>query len=585
MPMFTNYSNAIKPPEVDDLGTAQAKSMQLRQMAVKGQLDDATLRAALLGEKDDKETRAAYKQAGGDTSQAIKILAAGGGSPRVIQALQKGQLEADEKRSTIDKNRGQGAAAAATAKEKGDTRIGNALQSLQQLPPDERPAAYAKIAQELKADKVWHAGDSEDYPGDVELHRMTDSYLGAKAAQERDKLAREAAKTQQEMEIAKAVEGRNAAKAPAELDAANIKTRGEALQLAAQTVGDPKTQEDWDAWRAGLPAAAQKEVPAVMTPGGVAAIKRAGMTTVQQVQTAQTKTRDDNTAMNEAEIRKQGRQRIGLEAADLAIKKQRWGFDQSGGISTAAAAVAKGDMDPQTARSLIKSNPGILDQIKRADPDFDMANLQRRYDTLKEFNSTSNTKAGGQALALNTLIHHADLYMKAGEALKNGNFVPGNEIYNKVKSMFGSAPPQNAALLARFFAGETGKVATGGVPAEGEINGILKSLGTSSSPGQIADAGKTLLQIAAGRATPLMERVNESKLGNIVKVLGPDAKEILGRNGFDPETMKLRGSGAPPPAGGGKVIDPATAQQFYKQNGNDPAKARAAALAAGWKLQ
>lgn len=231
--------------------------------------------------------------------------------------------------------------------------------------------------------------------------------------------------------------------------------------------------------------------------------------------------------------------------ARLGLERQKLGFDMAGGVSPAAQMAAEGKMDPQTLRGMIRRMPGIISQIKQVDPNFDEANIDNRYNTLKEFSSTSVGKAGGQAIALNTLIHHADLYMQTAEALKNGSFVPGNAIYNKVAQAFGSAPPTNAALVARFFAGETGKVATGGVPAEGEINGILKNLSTNASPDQIAGAGKTLLEIASGRATPLMERVKDAKLENVVHVLGPDAQQILKARGFDPATMK------PASAGGG----------------------------------
>jgi hypothetical protein len=145
------------------------------------------------------------------------------------------------------------------------------------------------------------------------------------------------------------------------------------------------------------------------------------------------------------------------------------------------------------------------------------------------------------------MIHHADLYLQTAAALKNGAFKPGNAVYNAVANAFGSAPPQNAALVGRFLAGETGKVATGGVPGEGEINGILKNLGTDASPDQIAGAGKTLLQIAAGRAVPLQERIDSAKIGNVVHLIGPDAQAILQRNGFDPQTMKPAAPAAAPP--------------------------------------
>jgi len=229
-------------------------------------------------------------------------------------------------------------------------------------------------------------------------------------------------------------------------------------------------------------------------------------------------------------------------------------------------------------------NPGagaLRQAVMQFDPDYTPLLGQQRRETLKEFTNTSANKAGGQSLALNTLIHHADLYMQTAEALKNGTFKPGNAVYNAVATAFGKAPPTQANLVARFFAGETGKVATGGVPAEGEINGILKSLGNEGSPEQMYGAGNSLLQIAAGRMQPLQERVNDAKLQPYVHVLGPDAKEILERHGFDSATMKPRMPGGPAGGRGGNggalsltyqghvftFPDQATMTQFKKDQG------------------
>ena len=219
--------------------------------------------------------------------------------------------------------------------------------------------------------------------------------------------------------------------------------------------------------------------------------------------------------------------------------------------STTAGAIASGKLDPASVRAMLRRQPGLLGEVLKIDPKFDEGDLDKRYQTLKEFTNSSNSKAGGQVTALNVLIHHADLYMETAKALNNGTFKPGNAAYNAVASAFGSAPPQTADLVARFFAGETGKVATGGVPAEGEINGILKNLSSSNSPAQIDQAGKALLQIAGGRAVPLIEQVKDARLDDVVHVIRPDSQEILSRHGFDPKTMKSTGaaSGAKPPKG------------------------------------
>lgn len=221
-------------------------------------------------------------------------------------------------------------------------------------------------------------------------------------------------------------------------------------------------------------------------------------------------------------------------------------------LPPALAARVRGIMtgnEPLPTGRAANSGPGVLltNAVYQADPNYTPLLGQKRKTELQDFSQASLPHAGGQAVALNTMIHHADLYMEAGEALKNGTWRPGNAAYNAVAAAFGKAPPLQADLVARFFAGETGKVATGGVPGEGEVNGILQNLKNSNSPQQIADAGKTLLGIAAGRMVPLQERIADAKLENLAPpLLGPSAKAILVRRGFDPNTMQPVKAGAAP---------------------------------------
>lgn len=220
-------------------------------------------------------------------------------------------------------------------------------------------------------------------------------------------------------------------------------------------------------------------------------------------------------------------------------------------IQSNARDLLNGDLAPDQIKELrpggrINQGPQIIEaaraMAKEDGRPFSLFDLEQqaaqRENTLKEFTNTTIGHAGGQKLALNTLIHHADLYLEAAQALKNGNFRPGNALYNKIATMFGSAPPTNAALLAQFFASETGKVATGGVPAEGEIKSILSKMGTDGSPDAMEGAGRTLIGIAAGRMIPLKDLRDKAKLQKYVDILGPDAREVLQRRGYNPESMK-----------------------------------------------
>jgi hypothetical protein len=213
--------------------------------------------------------------------------------------------------------------------------------------------------------------------------------------------------------------------------------------------------------------------------------------------------------------------------------------------------MATGDVDAPTGRAAT-SGPGarIMNALMQYDPEYSKLLAQQRKENLHQFNDTHPGSAGGQLIALNTMIHHADLYLDAAAALKNGSFKPGNEIYNKVATIFGAAPPTNAALLAQFFASETGKVATGGVPAEGEIKSILSKMSTDGSPEAMEGAAKTLIQIAGGRMLPLKQRRDDAHLEKFVRILDPQSTETLQKRGFDPETMKpvqRGGGGGTPP--------------------------------------
>lgn len=249
--------------------------------------------------------------------------------------------------------------------------------------------------------------------------------------------------------------------------------------------------------------------------------------------------------------------------ANQVLRTQVSSFLTPEGIQDTARDLLAGRMSLDEIKALRASRTNQTNQIVTAaramaraeGKELDLFDLEQQADfrdqTLKEFSSTLIGHAGGQRLALNTMVHHADLYQEVGAALKNGTFKPGNAIYNRVATMFGAAPPIQANLVARFLAGETGKIATGGVPAEGEINGILQSMGADASPEAIGAAGQTLLGIAAGRMVPLKALRDKARIQKYVDILDPDSREILQRRGFDPETMKPRAGG-----GNGKIPIP-----------------------------
>jgi len=85
-------------------------------------------------------------------------------------------------------------------------------------------------------------------------------------------------------------------------------------------------------------------------------------------------------------------------------------------------------------------------------------------------------------------------------------------------------------------------------------------------------------------------KMDPNMLAGSMDAVGKNAESIMDnadrqRFGGKMRPRSMRQTGPSLPQGGGKVIDTATAQQFYQAAGNDPAKARQMAADAGWKIQ
>jgi hypothetical protein len=522
--------NGFKPT-VAAANPADVAAFQLQRQASAQQLQSGAmdLQQKQTDLRDQQIYSDAMKTAAGDPQKAYMVAAQNGMSGKGLMQYQQNLLKIQETQSVIGKNKAEASKAMTDEQEGQNKMVAGAASSLLALPPSQRegayPAAMQQIARDMKVDPSTlpqdyaSFGASMNLPPDQALLQFRDQHLNNLEQNANVKAGQEKAAADQKLTEDQAEAARKAAIAPSALAASQ--------NTAVTGAPDPVTGLTKEQTQTAANAAATL---------------------------AQTRARDAQTAKNEG-------QRNAIAGGELNLKAKTYDQQYGSGASTTAKAIVNGDLDPATVRSMLRKNPGLMAQAKTLDPNFDEATIDSRYATLKEFNNTSVGKAGGQALALNTLVHHAELYQQAGEALRNGSFTPGYAAYNEISKMMGSAAPQNADLVARFLAGETGKVASGGVPAEGEIHGILDNLKTKNSPQQISDAGKTLMQVAAGRFTPLMELVKKNKLDNVVQVLGPDAKEILTRRGFDPNTMKPAG------AGGSGALTAAEAKGYLGKTG------------------
>lgn len=174
----------------------------------------------------------------------------------------------------------------------------------------------------------------------------------------------------------------------------------------------------------------------------------------------------------------------------------------------------------------------LMDAVNRYNPSYDAKQFPLRSQTMKAY--TTGTE-GQQINALNTAILHMDLLADAADALKNGNFKPGNEVYNKVRDLFGSATPNNYDTIKEFLDGEVGAVVKKGIATEGEMGRLEKKAGSSGSPEQLAGYIRNSMKILGGKSAVLDDKYH-SVMGkeDPFSVISPRSEEVLTKHGINP---------------------------------------------------
>ena len=239
--------------------------------------------------------------------------------------------------------------------------------------------------------------------------------------------------------------------------------------------------------------------------------------------------------------------RNAIEGEKLGIEKQRYGFDVAGGVSDIAKNIANYTVDPATVRVMLRTNPGLLTQIKAANPDWGEDKMAQIYGAVKTLAPGGTGPKAQTITALNTLMHHSDTGLDVVDALNNGSFTPGNAIYRKFSDTFGQPAGTDFNTVRNMIAGEFAKVAQGGAPHEAEVQAAVDNLKAANSPAQLKAGLNRMLELAGGRMVPLNEEAKSAGLtarqswdptSKDFTVLQPSSKEIAVRRGLDPNTLK-----------------------------------------------
>jgi hypothetical protein len=523
----------VQPPQQQDLMGEAGKVMGLQSMLQQqksGAIDLQMKQQQLKDQQTVMQTLAAHK---GDLQSALPSLA-GSVSPQTYMGLQKYNLDTRKTLAEIDDKE------LATRKDQND-RFSQLVSTASQLPPDQYAQQYPQIAAAAKQIKPDLKIDPSQPIPQAQLQQMgmglltTEQYI----KQEAERRAAKMAPIEQNLKVAET--GKDVAQGNEAQGKADQQTR----QTAATQLANAQNQGEYDQMRGKMPYTMASQFPSKFDKDK---ILQMGMTPDQVVTT------------------NQGAARIGIERGRLAQETKKItldymnaGFKSDGSPMTAADAspsarqIVAGKMDPATARALLRKQPGLYNQVLAADPSFDEATLDRRFSFNKELTNYSPAHIGGQALALNTLVHHTDLMYDLVDGLKNGSFVPGNALYNKVASTFGSAPIAKFNTVKDFLVSEAAKSAHGGIPNESDVARSLENMKNANSPEALKGALGEYLEVAGGKMQSINEQGRQNGMGDSFTVLGPEAKAIVQKHGIDPVSLK--------PASGGQggalsVTDP-----------------------------
>jgi hypothetical protein len=205
--------------------------------------------------------------------------------------------------------------------------------------------------------------------------------------------------------------------------------------------------------------------------------------------------------------------------------------------SAAEKAIAHYMLPPISPRSMqTPSGKAMMDRILTENPDYDASKFSVRADIRKKYTTGPQ---GQQIASINTAVEHLDLLQAAADSLKNGEFKPGNALFNRVKDTFGSSAPTTFDAIKEKVDKELDAVASKGVPTVSGAASQKEIGGKASSPEAIKAYIDTSIKLMGSSleslVTPYKREMGDKDPFN---PLTPGAQDVLTKRGFDATTLR-----------------------------------------------
>lgn len=276
-------------------------------------------------------------------------------------------------------------------------------------------------------------------------------------------------------------------------------------------------------------------------------------TTEEQLTAARDYNSNQNEALNRqslnqyrgAELGIRSKQ-LGLEGARLGLEKKRLSEETAGMSLTPEAMQNAVDQYAATGQmpqlGMGKASASLRAQIMNSAAQkygqMDLAQAKVDYSAKQQATKAFGTGTQGQQItALNTSIGHLQDALEAADAMGNGKFKAGNQIYNTIRSQFGSDAVTNFDQFKHAVAGEVTKTLNGRV-TEGELQEISQSISNASSPQQLRTALTNQAKIMGSKLNALQDTGSRLGVKGTEKFVSGRSKEALQGMGLDPNTMR-----------------------------------------------
>lgn len=151
----------------------------------------------------------------------------------------------------------------------------------------------------------------------------------------------------------------------------------------------------------------------------------------------------------------------------------------------------------------------VLSMVSQYRPEYDETQYANKRRAIANFGSGPQ---GNTVRSLNVAVEHIDTLNRAAEALKNGEFTPGNKLWNEVAKIAGKTPPNTFEGIRDIVANEVVKGTIGGISALDDRRVAAAKVKASASPQQLAELTNGWTELMGGQAIGL-ERQYQGSTG------------------------------------------------------------------------